>query len=503
MILDGWGYREELAHNAIAQAKKPQWDAWWRTRPHMLLEASGHHVGLPDNQVGNSEVGHMHIGAGRIISQDLTCINSAIDNGEYAENPVLTHVIEEMKQHHKAIHVIGLLSPGGVHSHENHLFAFLSLCAQHHFKNVFLHLFLDGRDTPPQSAAISFERLQQQLIKYPVAKIASISGRYYAMDRDQRWQRIKPVYDLITAGESDKAFATAENALEAFYQEGIFDEFIPPTRIGPIQPVKEGDTIFFFNYRSDRARQLTEALILPDFHAFARKKVPDLAHFVSMTVYADYLPTTVVFPPQILAHTLGEVLADAGLRQLRIAETEKYAHVTFFLNGGSEHIFPGESRILVPSPKIATYDLQPCMSALQLTDKLVEAINGGQYDVIICNYANADMVGHSGNLPATIAAIECLDEAMRQVGDAILANEGQMLITADHGNADCMFDEATQQPHTAHTHELVPLLYIGQNWHFKKAKGNLIDIAPTLLTLLGITPPPEMTGEVLMVKNHD
>ncbi|WP_058533206.1 2,3-bisphosphoglycerate-independent phosphoglycerate mutase [Legionella saoudiensis] len=504
MILDGWGYNKNNKHNAIAQANTPQWDEWWQTRPHMLLNASGLPVGLPDEQMGNSEVGHMHIGAGRIIQQDFTRINQSIAEGEFAKNPVFLNMLQKLKQTGKSLHIMGLFSPGGVHSHEHHLFALLALCAQYNFHAVCLHLFLDGRDTPPQSALQSIARLNAELQKYPVARICSISGRYYAMDRDNRWERIAPVYNLLTLGQSQHQFTDAETAIKFYYQQNLTDEFIPPTQIDSGAIIKDGDAILFFNFRADRARQLTTAFINSSFEHFNRQACPRLSYFVSMTQYDKNLATTSAFPPIPLNNTLGEVLAAHGLRQLRIAETEKYAHVTFFFNGGKEQVFDNEERILIPSPRVATYNLQPEMSAPQLTDRLVEAISNQAYDVIICNYANADMVGHSGDFDATIQAIECLDQCMHRVWKALEQQGGQLLITADHGNAEEMFDESTHQAHTAHTSEPVPLVYVGGNWHFTRAEGSLTDIAPTMLALLGITPPAEMTGHQLLEKDtHD
>ena len=502
MILDGWGYCEDKPNNAITTAKTPQWDAWWRTRPHALLEASGTAVGLPSDQMGNSEVGHMHIGSGRIIPQDLTRINEAIKNGEFTKNCAFIDTIQALKKSGGALHVLGLLSPGGVHSHENHLCAFLALCATLQFSKVYLHLFLDGRDTPPQSALPSLEKLNTYLIQYPVASIASLTGRYYAMDRDHRWERIEPVYRLLTEAQSDYHFETAEDAIGAFYEQKINDEFIPPTQIGKPVTINNDDSLFFFNFRSDRARQLTEAFISESFHGFVRNKTPKIQQVITMTHYADSLPTRCAFAPLIPKNTLGEVIANHGLRQLRIAETEKYAHVTFFLNGGLEKIFPLEKRLLIPSPTVATYDLVPEMSAQKLTNVLIESIEQGDFDVIICNYANADMVGHTGNFAATVHAIECLDTMMHDVWQALSKAGGQLLITADHGNAESMFDDLTQQPHTAHTRHPVPLLYVGGDWRFKKPEGSLIDVGPTLLALLKITPPKEMTGEALLVENH-
>lgn len=502
LILDGWGYRKETTHNAILAAKTPNWDKWWDTCPHLLLEASGPCVGLPDAQMGNSEVGHMHIGAGRIIPQDYTRINNAIHEQTFAQSPIFKKVIYDMKSQGKSIHVMGMLSPGGVHSHEQHLFAFLKICAEQQFHNVYLHLFLDGRDTPPQSALASFTKLQNFLNTNPVATISSISGRYYAMDRDKRWQRVEPVYKLLTENESSYCFATPEDAIHSFYAQKINDEFIPPTRIGEGKAIADGDSIFFFNFRADRARQLTQSLLMQDFTEFSRKVYPKIAHFLTMTRYAKHLPTQAVFPPLNLHNTLGEIISQHNMSQLRIAETEKYAHVTFFLNGGSELVYAHEDRILIPSPLVSTYDLQPEMNAPELTNTLVDAINSQTYDVIICNFANADMVGHTGDFAATVKAIECLDNCMGKIWQALEKHHGKMLITADHGNAESMFDEHTNQPHTAHTHQPVPLLYLGGEWHFNKDQGSLVDVAPTLLSLLNIPPPQEMTGQALLVRDH-
>lgn len=503
MVLDGWGYREETPHNAIAQAHTPQWDHWWQSYPHIVLNASGHAVGLPDGQMGNSEVGHMHIGAGRVILQDLSRINQAITDHSFIHNQLLLETIQSLKKTKKTLHVMGLLSPGGVHSHENHLFAFIQLCAEQQFTQVALHLFLDGRDTPPQSAKKSIELLENQLKQYPVAQICSLSGRYYAMDRDNRWDRVAPVYRLLTEGISDEYADTTLHALDAYYARGIYDEFVPPTRIGQSKPMEDQDAIFFFNFRADRARQLTASFLNPQLAGFERHKIPHLACFISMTQYADYLNTQCVFPPAILRHSLGEVLSQHGLSQLRIAETEKYAHVTFFFNGGSEQIFPHETRVLIPSPTVATYDQKPEMSAELLTSTIVDAILSQKYDVIICNYANADMVGHTGDFNAAVQAIECLDASMSKINQALQTVKGQLLITADHGNAECMFDDETNQPHTAHTNDPVPLLYIGHpDWEFTESNGSLIDIAPTVLKLLNIELPTEMTGKPLLKQKN-
>lgn len=502
IILDGWGYQENSKHNAIAAAHTPQWDKWWAECPHILLDASGHQVGLPDAQMGNSEVGHMHIGAGRVIPQDFTRINNAIAEGEFANNPTFLELINNMKQQGKRLHVMGLLSSGGVHSHEDHLFAFLALCHEHDFRNISLHLFLDGRDTPPQSALQSFKRLNEQLEKYPVATISSISGRYFAMDRDQRWERIAPVYRLLTEGQSNFHFQTAEEAIQSFYADNKSDEFIPPTIIGKTTPIEDGDSVFFFNFRADRARQLTQAFLNDSFDGFIRTKQPKLAQFITMTRYAKNLLTETAFPPILLNNTLGELFADAGLNQLRIAETEKYAHVTFFFNGGSEQVFDNEDRILIPSPQVTTYDLLPEMSAPELTHALVDAIKSQAYDVVICNYANADMVGHTGDFDATVKAIECLDKCLHDVWHAVREQGGSLLITADHGNAEAMFDESTSQAHTAHTCQPVPLLFVGGPWHFIRSQGSLIDVAPTVLALLDIKQPREMTGTALLAENE-
>jgi 2,3-bisphosphoglycerate-independent phosphoglycerate mutase len=502
MILDGWGYSENSDHNAICAAHTPQWDNWWKTQPHILLDASGTSVGLPLEQMGNSEVGHMHIGAGRIIPQDYTRINNVINSGELSHNIVLTQTINKLKQQEKALHIMGLLSPGGVHSHEQHLFALLDLCTKQNLQKINLHLFLDGRDTPPQSAIESFHKLNAIIQQNSNINICSISGRYYAMDRDHRWQRIAPVYNLITSGVSDNIYPDAIQAINAYYAQNITDEFIPPTRIGTSCPMQDGDAILFFNFRSDRAQQLTEAFINPKFAGFARTTQPKLTAFISMTQYGEHLNTTPMFAQNTINNTLGEIIAQNNLKQLRIAETEKYAHVTFFFNGGEDRLFHNEDRIFIKSPTVATYDLCPSMSAQKITDEIINAINTNKYDIIICNYANADMVGHTGNFQATIEAIEVLDQSMQRVWQALSKVNGKLLITADHGNAECMFDDQTHQSHTAHTTQPVPLLYISNNehWTFNCEQGNLIDIAPTILALLDIKPPTEMTGKILMNK---
>ena len=504
MVLDGWGYSENSDHNAIAKAKTPQWDAWWRTEPHTLLDASGQPVGLPDEQMGNSEVGHMHLGAGRMIPQDFTRINQAIADGSFENNSHFKNMFHTLEQTHKTLHVFGLLSPGGVHSHENHLFAFLSQCIKQKIKSVALHIFLDGRDTPPQSACASLARLDAQIKHHANIRIHSLCGRYYALDRDTRWDRVAPVYQLLTEGHAEAHFNNPEEAMETFYKQGVYDEFIPPTQLGDATPMQDGDAVFFFNFRADRARELTQAFLCDDFDGFPRTTRPKLSHFISMTQYAKNLKTIPIFPPSQIKQTLGEILSEHNLRQLRVAETEKYAHVTFFFNGGLEQPFPGEDRVLVPSPtEVATYDLKPEMNAAAITHVILQAIQNKTHDVIICNYANADMVGHTGNFEATVKAIETLDGAMHAIGEALKKVGGQLLITADHGNAEDMFDNKTGQPHTAHTNEPVPLLYVGEpGWKFTgSTKNSLIDVAPTALTLLGITPPDDMSGHTLITRD--
>jgi 2,3-bisphosphoglycerate-independent phosphoglycerate mutase len=500
VILDGWGHREESKANAIALAKKPHWDSFWRHYPHALIAASGHAVGLPDGQMGNSEVGHLNMGAGRIVHQDLTRIETAIANQRFFSNPVLIQAIDQAVKAKKAIHVLGLLSKGGVHSHEQHIQALLKLAASRHADKVYIHAFLDGRDTPPRSAAASINALEETCRQLHCGKILSVIGRYYAMDRDNRWERTQAAYDLITAGKASYQAPSAAEALHLAYARQETDEFVKATRIqeegsSPIQ-INDDDTVIFMNFRADRARQLVNALIKNNFNHFVRTAWPKTA-LVTLTEYDATFNVPVVFPPEPLTHILGEYVSELGLRQLRIAETEKYAHVTFFFNGGIERPYPGEDRILVPSPKVATYDIQPEMSAIELTEQLVAAIARQDYDVIIANFANPDMVGHTGNLEAAIKAIEMIDACLDKVISALQAGGGEALITADHGNAEIMFDDQTQQPHTAHTLEQVPLLYIGRPSSIKP-KGLLSDIAPTMLYLLGIPKPEEMTGQTLV-----
>ncbi len=501
LIFDGWGYSTQLDGNAIAAARTPTWDYLWREYPHTLISGSGVAVGLPNGQMGNSEVGHLNMGAGRLVPQDYVRINTAISDGSFAQNQALNGAIEQVVQHEKALHILGLLSPGGVHSHEDHLHAMVKLAAARGVKQIYVHAFLDGRDTAPQSAATSIEKLTALLSQLGVGKIVSLTGRYYAMDRDNRWERVQATYDLLTLGCAERYAKTAMTGLELAYAAGETDEFVKPTGIyAPAQPivVNDGDSVVFMNFRADRARQLTHSFVDQDFTGFVRKRIPKLTDFVTLTEYAKDLNVNVAYRPQALKNVLGAYIAELGLKQLRIAETEKYAHVTFFFNGGREQPFVGEDRILIPSPKVATYDLQPEMSAIELTDKLVAAITAKQYDVIICNYANPDMVGHTGKMSAAIKAVETVDACLKRIITALQEAGGEALITADHGNVEQMHNIETGQPHTAHTSNLVPLVYVGRKAIFKKTAGALTDVVPTLLTVMGLPKPIEMTGHNLL-----
>lgn len=502
LILDGWGHREDPADNALAQATLPNWHRLLANAPHTLIHTEGRHVGLPDGQMGNSEVGHMNLGAGRIVYQDLTRIDAAIEDGSFFANAELVAACEAVKAAGKTLHVFGLLSPGGVHSHELHIFAMLDLAKRQGVPRVAVHAFLDGRDTPPKSAEPSLRALQDLCAELGNAHIASVSGRYYAMDRDKRWDRLRLAWDAMVEARSDHHAASGVAALEAAYARGENDEFVLPTVIDGAQPMADGDAVVFMNFRADRARQLTAAFVSPAFDGFDARK-PSLARFVCLTEYDAKLPAPVAFAPDDLRQTFGELLADAGLTQLRIAETEKYAHVTFFFSGGREDVFAGEERILIPSPKVATYDLQPEMSCPELTAKLVEAIGSGRFDAIICNIANPDMVGHSGDLHAAILAAQAVDVAIGEVDAAVRKAGGALLITADHGNLEMMRDPATGQPHTAHTVGPVPLVLVlpesaGQRAVTLRSGGALRDVAPTLLDLLGLAQPADMSGRSLI-----
>ncbi len=501
-VLDGWGYSESDHYNAIYSAITPVWDGLWSKYPHTLIRCSGAEVGLPGGQMGNSEVGHLNLGAGRVVYQEFTRVSRAIKTGSFFNNATLTEAVDKAIADDKAVHILGLLSPGGVHSHEEHIHAMARLAVERGAKKVYLHAFLDGRDTPPKSAAESIGLMQKEFEELGTGRIASIIGRFYAMDRDHRWPRIQAAYDLITGCKTEFVAPDANAALEMAYARGESDEFVQATAVQPegAEPacVKDGDVVIFMNYRSDRARQITRPFIEEDFDCFERANKPRLGMFVSLTEYSADYTVPVAFPPDRLVNVFGEVLSNFGMRQLRIAETEKYAHVTFFFNGGREEPFEGEDRILVSSPQVATYDEQPGMSAEEVTDKLIEAIESDKYDAIICNYANPDMVGHSGDFDATVKAIEVLDHCLGRLVEAINRKEGEMLITADHGNAEQMRGEGTGQAHTAHTSNPVPLIYIGERELKFSGSGTLADVAPTMLKLLSLQQPNEMNGHSLV-----
>ena len=488
--------------NAIAAARTPRLDEYFFRYPFTLLNASGAGVGLPDGQMGNSEVGHMSLGAGRVIYQNITRIDQAIADGSFDQNPAYVDAIDSALSTGNAVHLFGLLSPGGVHSHEEQIFAAVRLAVKRGAKRVYLHAFLDGRDTPPRSAGASLQAAEALFAELGCGRVASITGRYYAMDRDNRWERIEQAYRLLTEGAAPHSAPNARSALAAAYEREENDEFVLPTTICPEgeQPavVEDGDAVLFMNFRADRARQLSRAFVDDNFDGFERKARPKLAAFVTTTEYAADIQASCAFPPESISNVLGDYLAQQGKTQLRIAETEKYAHVTFFFSGGREELFPGEDRELIPSPDVATYDLQPEMSAPELTDKLVAAIRSGKYDLIVCNYANGDMVGHTGVYAAAVQAVEALDICLGRVEQALLEVGGQALVTADHGNCEQMLDYQSGQHHTQHTTELVPLVYIGKEAISLDPQGGILaDIAPTLLGLMGIAQPEEMTGRNL------
>ncbi len=497
LILDGFGYREDPDHNAIAQAAKPHWDQLWRNYPHTVISTSGLDVGLPEGQMGNSEVGHLNIGAGRVVYQELTRIDLAIQDGSFYANPALQQAVQQAKQHDKALHILGLLSPGGVHSHELHIQAMVELGVRAGLRKIYVHAFLDGRDTPPRSAEASLRAMQDKCNQLGAGRIASIVGRYYAMDRDNRWERVQAAYDLITQGQAEFAASSAVEGLQMAYARGENDEFVKATVIGAPVAMEDGDAVVFMNFRADRARQMTRALTDPDFNGFQRQRIPKLACLTTLTSYGADFHLPMAYDPSSIHNGFGEYIASLGMKQLRIAETEKYAHVTYFFSGGREQVYAGEDRVLVPSPKVATYDLKPEMSAFEVTDKLEEAIRSKRYQAIICNYANGDMVGHSGHLDAAIKAVEALDQCVGRVVKAMLECGGEVLITADHGNAEQMLDTMTNQPHTQHTTNFVPFLYIGRKARMIEG-GSLQDVAPTLLAMMGIPQPPEMTGKPLI-----
>ena len=487
VILDGWGHSAPSPHNAISVAHTPVWDRLLEECPHSLLRCDGEAVGLPAGQMGNSEVGHMHIGGGRVVYQDLTRINQAFRD---SSQEVLTLSEELMRaaEHGARVHLFGLLSPGGVHSHETHFDHVVDLCERAGIQNTFVHAFLDGRDTPPRSAMASIEAN---------SAVTSLMGRYYAMDRDNRWERTKRAYDLLVSGECEFQADTPGAGLEDAYARDESDEFVRPTRIKGFEKVVDGDLIIFMNFRADRARQLTRAFTEPSFSFFERSHRPQLRGFLTLTRYADDIKATPIFDREDLTNTLGQVVADAGLTQLRIAETEKYAHVTYFFSGGREEAFSGEKRILVPSPKVATYDLQPEMSAHEVTDRLVAEIAANETDFIVCNFANADMVGHTGQFEASVKAVECIDQCLGRIGKALGEVRGQMLITSDHGNIETMLDTDSSQAHTAHTRSPVPLVYLGPR-QLRLQSGSLVDLAPTLLELMSLPKPSEMGGMSLV-----
>lgn len=494
IILDGWGHRKEREYNPIQKVDPPFMHSLFKQYPNTLISASGEEVGLPKGQIGNSEVGHLHIGAGRKILQDLTRINRAIEDGSFFTNPTFLKAIDTAKKQNSAIHILGLLSTGGVHSHERQIAAMMKLCADNGVTQHYFHALLDGRDTLPKTAMPSLKKLN--------GHIASVIGRYYAMDRDRRWERTQVAYDLLTQGKAEYRADTAEQALQMAYDRGETDEFVKPTVIAKVGEtpitIQDNDVVIFMNFRADRARQLSYALTDKTFNGFQRAVFRKLSLFVTLTKYAKNMKADIAFPKVPLKNILGEYVAKKALSQLRIAETEKYAHVTYFINGGQETPFEKEDRILIPSPKVATYDLQPEMSAIEVTDKLVKAIASSQYDLIICNYANPDMVGHTGVNTAAEKAVSIMDRCIKRVVEALQKVGGEAIITADHGNIEIMYDEKSHQPHTAHTTNLVPLIYVGRPAHFIKKHGALDDIAPTLLMLLGLQPPKEMTGQSLL-----
>lgn len=494
MILDGFGHSDSPEFNAIHAAKKPVYDRLLASQPHGLISGSGMDVGLPDGQMGNSEVGHMNLGAGRVVYQDFTRVTKSIRDGDFFENPTICAAVDKAAGAGKAVHILGLLSDGGVHSHQDHLVAMAELAAKRGAEKIYLHAFLDGRDTPPKSAQHSIELMQATFTRLGKGRVASLIGRYFAMDRDNRWDRVEQAYSLIVDGKAEHHADYAVDGLIAAYERGESDEFVKATTIGEPVRVEDGDAVVFMNFRADRARELTRCFVEPGFNEFQRARVPQLAGFVMLTQYAASIPAPAAFAPEALTNVLGEYLANNGKTQLRIAETEKYAHVTFFFSGGREEPFVGEERILIPSPQVATYDLQPEMSAPEVTNRIVDAIENQRYDVIIVNYANGDMVGHTGVFDAAVKAVECLDHCMGRIVEALDKVGGEALITADHGNVEQMEDAMTGQAHTAHTCEPVPFIYYGKRPLRIREGGVLADVAPTMLTLLGLPVPAEMTG---------
>lgn len=502
IILDGYGYSDTLQHNAILNANAPVMKKLMQDAPNTLIGTSGLAVGLPDGQMGNSEVGHMTLGAGRVVYQNYTRINKAIEDGDFFENPAYIKAIDAAVSAGKAVHILGCLSAGGVHSHENHIFAMMKMAAERGAEKLYLHAFLDGRDCPPRSAKPSLQAAQDNFTKLGKGQIASVIGRFYALDRDNRWDRVQQSYDLITDGKGLHTSDSAVAALDAAYERDENDEFVGATAItnaeGKVIKVEDGDSMIFMNFRPDRARQITRAFVDTDFDGFERSVTPALADFVMTTEYSADINTSCAYPPEDIVNSFGEVIQNQNKKQLRIAETEKYAHVTFFFSGGQEDLYEGEDRILVPSPQVETYDLKPEMSAYEVTEKLVEAIESEKYDTIVCNYANCDQVGHTGVYEAAVKAVEVVDECLAKVFEALAKVGGEALVTADHGNVEEMFDETSGQPHTQHTTLPVPLIYIGDRDISLKAGGSLADIAPTMLAMLNLEQPSEMNGQNLI-----
>lgn len=502
LILDGWGHREETSSNAIHSANSPVWDKLWHEQPHTLIDTSGKSVGLPAGQMGNSEVGHMNLGAGRVVYQNLTRIDKDIEDGSFFSNPALCTATDKTIASNSTLHIFGLMSPGGIHSHEDQIIAMIEFAIRKNAPQIFLHAFLDGRDTPPRSALPSLLRAEKLLIDSGKGRIASICGRFFAMDRDNRWDRVQPVYDMLTQGTADFHYDNVSAALEAAYNRDEDDEFVQATLVGteaaPAAQISDNDAIVFMNFRADRAREITKAFIDDNFDGFKRNARPKLSDFVMLTEYAADIDASCAYPPQELDNVLGQYLANHNKTQLRIAETEKYAHVTFFFNGGRETPFQNEERILIPSPDVKTYDLKPEMSAFELTDELIAAIRSRKYDAIICNYANGDMVGHTGDFAAAVKAVEAVDSCLGLILKAVEEVNAELLITADHGNVEQMLDPETQQPLTSHTSGPVPLLYVGKTGKQFNSTGSLSDLAPTLLSLLDMPVPAEMTGKILL-----
>jgi 2,3-bisphosphoglycerate-independent phosphoglycerate mutase len=503
IVLDGWGINLSKEGNAVASARAPIYNSLLKNHPHTRLYASGEHVGLPEGQMGNSEVGHLNLGAGRIVYQDITRITKSIRDGDFFTNSALMSAMATARKNHSALHLMGLLSDGGVHSHIDHILAMFDMAKAQGLSRVFFHAFLDGRDTSPSSALVYIERLEKHLSAIGIGRIATVSGRYYAMDRDKRWERVQKAYEALVMGEGIRKFSAAD-AVNDSYSHKRTDEFMLPTVIldqrsnAPLGTMNDGDVAIFCNFRSDRAREITRTLTDPSFEGFPRRRFPSLADVACLTTYDETFNLPVAYPPNRLTHILGEVVSAQGLRQLRIAETEKYAHVTFFFNGGEEEPFPLEDRVLIPSPRdVATYDMKPEMSAREVTDELVKRIRSKQYSFVLANYANPDMVGHTGILEAAVKAVEVIDECLGRILKAAQEAGAVVMITADHGNLEAMTDHTTGQPHTAHTTDPVPFILVGDKAGLRD-DGCLADVAPTVLRFMAIRQPPEMTGKSLI-----